>query len=555
MSDILVFKNLTKQFGKHNVLDNLSFHIPKGHVVGLVGPNGSGKSTIMKCILGIYPYEQGALYFEGQKITSKNVNQMSSKTGALIESPSIYPFLTGMQHFKLYSATKADVADVVNLMGMGKYINSKVTRYSFGMKQKLGIALALINKPELVTLDEPMNGLDLMATLDLRKIITSEAQRGVTFIVSSHILSELEKISDDIILINNGKMVFQTTMPELRGLGQRSYILTTNDNKAAKKLLLQHRFVVADNGSSIQIDDSAHQLNDFLTILIENHIQLLDISHQGMDLETATLRYIKGSRGVFTMIDLLKQEFFKLVHQKGILFSPLVLFGLMLFVGISSKHTGDLNYYTTQSFAGGEWLDILLIIASANIVTMEFEHGTIKHMIAQHNNRFLIYFTKMIVVSAYCVVLHGFMFIFTIIVKYISYGSTHPFGAIYDNNQTVMQNLMIFLFSNLFSCLLIITIVFLIASLSRTSSIAAVVGLLFIFMGTPISNLLIRMVGNGSSIIKWNPGNMFNVAFQFLTPGTIHTSLLSDGELVIGNLVWAGLFIAVGYYAFKKKRI
>lgn len=296
MSDILVFKNLTKQFGKHKVLDNLSFHIPKGHVVGLVGPNGSGKSTIMKCILGIYPYEQGALYFEGQKITSKNVNRMSSRTGALIESPSIYPFLTGMQHFKLYSATKADVADVVNLMGMGKYINSKVTRYSFGVKQKLGIALALINKPDLVILDEPMNGLDLMATLDLRKIITSEAQRGITFIVSSHILSELEKISDDIILINNGKMFFQTTMPELRGLGQRSYILTTNDNKAAKNLLPQHGFVVADNGSSIQIDNSARQLNDFLTLLIENHIELLDISHQGMDLETATLSYIKGSR-------------------------------------------------------------------------------------------------------------------------------------------------------------------------------------------------------------------------------------------------------------------
>ncbi|KRK87772.1 hypothetical protein FD17_GL000834 [Lentilactobacillus sunkii DSM 19904] len=118
-----------------------------------------------------------------------------------------------------------------------------------------------------------------------------------------------------------------------------------------------------------------------------------------------------------------------------------------------------------------------------------------------------------------------------------------------------MQDLMTFLFSNLFSCLLIITIVFLIASLSRTSSIAAVVGLLFIFMGTPISNLLIRMVGNGSSIIKWYPGNMFNVAFQFLTPGTIHQSLLSDGELIIGNLIWAGLFIAIGYHAFKKKRI
>ncbi|GHP13603.1 membrane protein [Lentilactobacillus fungorum] len=255
------------------------------------------------------------------------------------------------------------------------------------------------------------------------------------------------------------------------------------------------------------------------------------------------------------MIDLLRQELYKMVHQKSIQFSPLILFSLMLFVGFASIHTGDLNDYISQGFAAAQWLDILIIIASANIISMEFEHGTIKHLIAQHNQRLLIYLSKMIVIGIYCVVLHLCAFIFAIVVKYAVYGNSYPFSAIYDNHQTVMQNLLTSILSNLFSCLLVVTVVFLIASLSRTSSIAAVVGVLFIFMATAVSRILINTVGRALPSIKWNPGNMFNVAFQFLTPDVYQQSMLTNTQLVIGNLIWAVIFIALGYGAFKRKRI
>ncbi|KRL22778.1 ABC transporter permease subunit [Lentilactobacillus kisonensis] len=200
-------------------------------------------------------------------------------------------------------------------------------------------------------------------------------------------------------------------------------------------------------------------------------------------------------------------------------------------------------------------MDILIIIAGANIISMEFEHGTIKHLIAQHNNRLLIYLSKIIVISVYCMVLHLCAFIFTIIVKYVVYGRSHPFGATYANHQTVMQLLITNVLSNLFSCLLIITVVFVIASLSRTSSVAAVIGVLFIFMATAMSRILIGMMGHVLPLIKWNPGNMFNVAFQFTTPGVYQQSMLTDWQLVMGNLAWAVVFIAIGYYAFKRKRV
>ncbi|WP_040471974.1 ABC transporter ATP-binding protein [Lentilactobacillus kisonensis] len=297
MTDILAFKHLTKQFGKRKVLDDLSFNIPRGHVVGLVGPNGAGKSTIMKCILGIYSYDKGALFFDQQRITASNVKVMSSRTGALIESPSIYPFLSGWQHFKLYSAPKDNVARIIKLLGMDSYIHQQVTAYSFGMKQKLGIALALINQPELVILDEPMNGLDLMATLDLRRIIRSEVKRGTTFIVSSHILSELEKISDDIILINNGKLVFQTTLKELQGLGNRYYLVTTDDNEKAMRLLANSGITAELRENAVLIDNTTDNLTNSLKILLANDLHLDDVNHQEIDLETATLHFIKESKG------------------------------------------------------------------------------------------------------------------------------------------------------------------------------------------------------------------------------------------------------------------
>ncbi len=265
--------------------------------MGLVGPNGAGKSTIMKCIVGIYPYSGGQIIFNGSPISRRTTGLMSSQIGSLIESPALYPFLTGWQHFKLEAVPKDNIDDVVKLLGMENYINDKVTSYSFGMKQKLGIALALIKHPSLVILDEPMNGLDLMATLDLRRIILTAASKGTTFIISSHILSELEKIVSDVILINKGRLVFQTTLDQLVQLGKQAYAVTTDDNQMALSLLREHGFEVKLANGALLVTHASDQLTEFLDLLREHHIRLLDISHQGLDLETATLHYISQSNG------------------------------------------------------------------------------------------------------------------------------------------------------------------------------------------------------------------------------------------------------------------
>lgn len=297
MNNILVVSNLSKNFGNHKVLENVSFKVPRGKVIGLVGPNGAGKSTIMKCILGIYPYSQGDIWFEGRKMTAQTTGTMGKKIGALVESPAIYPFLTGMKHFKLYGIKPADRQRVIHLLGMENYINQKVTQYSFGMKQKLGIALALVNNPDLVILDEPMNGLDLMSTLAVRKIIISQAAKGPTFIVSSHILSELEKIITDVVLIDHGKIILQKPLQALREAGHQCFTMVTNRNSDARQLLGDHHFDVSLANDQLQIQISPNQLTGVLQILLDNHIVITNVSHQGMDLETATLQFLKQAEG------------------------------------------------------------------------------------------------------------------------------------------------------------------------------------------------------------------------------------------------------------------
>lgn len=255
------------------------------------------------------------------------------------------------------------------------------------------------------------------------------------------------------------------------------------------------------------------------------------------------------------MTDLLKQEFYKFMHQKSILFSPAILLALMVFMAFSVLVSSGKNYMIVMAFNGAEWLDFLLIIAGANLISMEFQYGTIKHMMAQHNQRLLIYLSKMMVLAVYSFVLHLLTFGFTVTLKYLFFGKAHSFNTIYYEHQTILQNLITGLSSNLFSTLLLMTIIFLIASVSRTGTVAAVIGILYLFMATSLASLINQMVGKWFPLIKWNPMNMFYVAFQFMSPSIQHESLLTNAQLIWGNLIWAGLFIVIGYYAFKRKRI
>ena len=207
---ILQVDQLTKKIKGMPIIQDVSFKLDEGQIVGLVGANGAGKTTLMKVILGLSNYQDGSYEIRA------NTNNKSN-TGALIESPGVYPFLTGYDNLKLLceSKDKNAIDDIVKKLKMDRYIPKKAKTYSLGMKQKLGIAIAFLNHPQLIVLDEPMNGLDPKAVRDVRELIVETAKQGTTFLISSHILSELVKITDSILIIDEGKIIKQTTREEL----------------------------------------------------------------------------------------------------------------------------------------------------------------------------------------------------------------------------------------------------------------------------------------------------------------------------------------------------
>lgn len=208
--DVLTVEHLTKKIGNKTILEDVSLNLNRGHIIGLVGANGAGKTSLMKVILGYSNYQEGTFRI----IENKN---KKSNVGALIENPGIYPFMSGYDNLKLLNETKNthDIDTIVSQLNMNDYIHNKAKTYSLGMKQKLGIAIAFLNQPQLIILDEPMNGLDPKAVRDVRELIVKKAKEGVTFLISSHILSELVKITNSILIINKGKLITETTEEEL----------------------------------------------------------------------------------------------------------------------------------------------------------------------------------------------------------------------------------------------------------------------------------------------------------------------------------------------------
>lgn len=208
--DVLTVEHLTKKIGNKTILEDVSINLKRGQIIGLVGANGAGKTSLMKVILGYSSYQDGTFRI----IENKN---KKSNVGALIENPGIYPFMSGYDNLKLLNETKNthDIDTIVSQLNMDNYIHNKAKTYSLGMKQKLGIAIAFLNQPQLIILDEPMNGLDPKAVRDVRELIVKKAKEGVTFLISSHILSELVKITNSILIINKGKLITETTEEEL----------------------------------------------------------------------------------------------------------------------------------------------------------------------------------------------------------------------------------------------------------------------------------------------------------------------------------------------------
>ncbi len=209
MKNIIETRNLTKVYKDFKALDKVSINIEEGKVYGLLGPNGAGKSTFLKLITQIIKPSYGEIIFRGHEISQNDL----SKIGSIIENPAIYPNLTAYENLKvlttLLNIEEERINKVLKIAGLTNTGNKLAREFSLGMKQRLGIAMALINNPKLLILDEPTNGLDPVGIAELRELIKSFTNDGITVLISSHILSEIDQVADKVGILVNGKLAYE----------------------------------------------------------------------------------------------------------------------------------------------------------------------------------------------------------------------------------------------------------------------------------------------------------------------------------------------------------
>lgn len=220
MSNIIETHNLTKRYRDFTAVNKLNMHVKKGQVYGFLGPNGAGKSTTMKMFLGLTRPTSGSFQIKGRSYPKDRMTILR-ETGAFIESPAFYGNLTGEENLdiirRILGLPKSSIKDALELTGLYEFRNRTAGKYSLGMKQRLGLAEALLGRPPLLILDEPTNGLDPAGIHEIRTLIRSLPQKyNCTVLVSSHLLSEIELMADNIGILNHGRLLFEGTLPELK---------------------------------------------------------------------------------------------------------------------------------------------------------------------------------------------------------------------------------------------------------------------------------------------------------------------------------------------------
>ena len=278
METILSISNLDKRFGNIHAVNNLSFNIEKGNVYGILGPNGSGKSTTLGIILNVVNRTSGSFsWFDGRLTTHKALK----KVGAIIERPNFYPYMTASQNLELVCKIKEisfeKIGEKLKQVNLYERKDSKFKTFSLGMKQRLAIASALLNDPEILILDEPTNGLDPQGIHEIRSIIKEIATRGTTILLASHLLDEVEKVCTHVIVLQKGKKLYSGTVDEMTSSFGIIELKAEENNKELINILKNYDGImsVKETGDLIQVklnrNISAGELNRFL---IKNNIIL-----------------------------------------------------------------------------------------------------------------------------------------------------------------------------------------------------------------------------------------------------------------------------------------
>lgn len=299
---VLETKSLTRKFGSQIAVNAVSIHVPKGQIYGLLGRNGAGKTTTLRMIMGLIQPTSGEIKIFGKNVQS-HARKVYSRVGSLIETPGFYQNLTGSENLsilaRLRGVHRSDAVQyALTRVGLDKEPKKIVSQYSLGMKQRLGIAAAIMHEPELLILDEPINGLDPIGIQEMRNFLVDLCEeKNVTIVISSHILNEIEQVADHIGVIHRGVLLEEVAVQELRKRN-RKYLefQVSNENKAV--MLLEQHFQISDyevhEKGNIRIYSHLGEQGKLNKVFVENEIEVTKISMSEDNLEDYFVKLIGG---------------------------------------------------------------------------------------------------------------------------------------------------------------------------------------------------------------------------------------------------------------------
>lgn len=298
METILKCENLCKTFGKRNILKHVSLEIKQGDILGFIGPNGAGKTTTIKLILGLQSITSGKVTINGYDI-QKEFTHAIKKVGAIVENPDMYMYLSGYQNLKLVAnlykgITKERIDEVVKLVKLENRIHDKVSKYSLGMRQRLGIAQAILHEPNLLILDEPTNGLDPEGIKEMRELLVDLATKEkMAILISSHNLAELDNFCTKVCIIKNGEVIETSEISEIkRETSQDLQVFEVDDVNLAKNIVTD--MIVIDT-HKFKIHASKEEVPEMIKQLVENKVKIYEVKQEEKTLEDAFFEKTGGN--------------------------------------------------------------------------------------------------------------------------------------------------------------------------------------------------------------------------------------------------------------------
>ncbi len=296
---VLKCENLHKSFRKKEILKNVSFEVCSGDILGFIGPNGAGKTTTIKLILGLQKIDSGKVIINGYDI-QKDFEKAIAKVGAIIENPDLYMYMSGYDNLKLISNLYPNVdlkriEEVIDLVGLRNRIDDKVSKYSLGMRQRLGVAQAILHKPNLLILDEPTNGLDPEGIKDLRELLIRLAkEEGMGILISSHNLAELESFCNKVSIIKNGSIMETSDLETVKKeASEGNYIIEVDDARKARMAIGD--MANAKDNTHIEVHSDRENIPNVIKRLVLQDVKVYSITEDIMSLEDAFLRKTGGN--------------------------------------------------------------------------------------------------------------------------------------------------------------------------------------------------------------------------------------------------------------------